>query len=105
MPVYFHKFDTYHINYITPDDPVKQDLIVIYCSRSEGKDSETQPVGTLRFWKGVVPRNQYYGDQNIVLNYTLEDFPRILDILRNETPCYICMDPDTKYGYLATKYK
>ena len=105
MPVFFHKFDRYHINYLTPDNPDKEDLIVIYCSRELKNSDEMQPVGTLRFWKNVVPPNLYFGKQNIVLNYSLEDFPRILDILRNEKPCYLCMDPDTNYGYLATKYE
>ncbi len=104
MPVKFHRFDHYYINYLTPTQELRLDQIVIYCSQ-QYSDGQTLPVGTLRFWKGQVPKNQYFSDNNVMLNFHLDDFPRILDLLRSEKPCFICLDPETQFGYLATRYQ
>ncbi len=105
MPVQFHRFDKYHINYLTPDYEGRKDQVVIYCSRSINGNGLTEPVGSIRFWKGIVPGNKWFGKNNLNLNYNIDDFSRILDILRSEESFYICMDPETKFGYIATSYK
>ena len=36
------------------------------------------------------------------VHYTWEDFPQVIDILRNESPVYFRYNPQYKFGYIST---
>lgn len=104
MPVHFHRFDRYHVNYLTPGHSQRRDQILIFCSRLSD-EQQLESVGSIRFWRGDIPMNAYYGPTNVILNYSVDDFTRILDLLRVEKPCYLAIDPETRFGYIATRYE
>ena len=59
-------------------------------------------VARLSFYSGHVPLNSYTSSSLIILNYTIERFAAVVDILRHEKPLYAHFFDESKNGYLTT---
>lgn len=64
--------------------------------------NDGQYVGSMTFRTASLPDNELDHNGHIRLSYMKEDYPNILDLLRNESPLFIWINPDNKIGGIAT---
>ena len=89
-------FDGYKIQYTGS----KRDLPLASISCYQG----TTWVGLLEFWADSARvRNPFVWNDRIVLSYTLDRFDDVVNILRNEAPLELYLNPPGKWGSILTK--
>lgn len=61
-----------------------------------------QYVGSLVFHREIIPDNSLDDDGHIRLHFSFEEFDRVLDLLRNEKPLFLWLNPPNLIGGIAT---
>jgi len=96
MPNVRKNFDSYKVQYTGS----KRELPLASISCYEGATW----VGLLEFWANPVRvRDPFVWNERIVLSYTLDRFGDIIDILRNEGPLELYLNPGGNWGSILTK--
>jgi hypothetical protein len=96
MPNVIKEFDTYTVQYTSS----KEDLPSASISCFNG----TEWVGLLTFWeRRSSVREPSLINGRITLSYTLDRFRDVLDLLRNEEPLQLFLNPTAKWGSIITK--
>ena len=89
-------FDSYKLQYTGS----KRDIPLASVSCYNG----TTWVGLLEFWADKARvRDPFIWNDRIVLSYTLDRLSDVVDILRNESPLELYLNPPGKWGSILTK--
>ena len=89
-------FDSYKIQYTGS----KRELPLASISCYQGR----MWVGLLEFWADSAKvRDPFLWNDRIVLSYTLERFGDVINILRNEAPLELYLNPPGNWGSILTK--
>ena len=96
MAVFNKEFDNYLISYYSPQSP--SILSTIHCYFGNTLQ------GVITFKKTGSPlADSTSGSNNVIqLEYYMDHFSRILDILRNETPLYMRYYEEKEYGWIIS---
>jgi hypothetical protein len=65
----------------------------------------TKPIGVIQFEEDParLPATDHLSAQgSVVLYYSLDQYPHILDLLRNESPLHLRFNKDNKFGQIST---
>ena len=96
MPNVIKEFDSYKVEYIS----TKTDISLASISCFNGNEW----VGLLRFRESnSAVQEPSVVNGRIVLSFTIDRFSHVLDILRNEKPLQLYLNPSGKWGAVLTK--